>query len=142
LPKITRNLNLTKVYELLIYHDLVEIETGDVALDPENPDEIKEKDEITYAKKLAEKLPTSISEKFLKNFKEFEEQKTIESKFAKAINQLDAVIQEIDFKEDWKGWSKEFLIQKKAKYFKEFPEVEKHFYSLLDYLEKEGYFSQ
>lgn len=75
-------------------------------------------------------------------FKEFEACSTMEAKFAKAIDQLDAVIYEMDYKEDWKGWNAKFLKEKKSKYFEEFPELKKAFEKLVEFAGKEGYFSQ
>ncbi len=80
-----------------------------------------------------------LNTKFLKLFSEFEEQKTLESRFAKAIDAFDAVVHELDYKEDWKGWSEVFLVNKKLKFFKEFPELKKAFMEVLDYLRENDY---
>ena len=142
LSKIDFNLDRLKVYELLMYHDVVEIEAGDSPLHPE----IKRLDKSEKEKKamefLHQELPTPLNDKFLKLFTEFEEQKTLESKFAKAIDALDAEIHELDYKQDWKGWSEEFLVTKKLKFFEEFPELKKVFFEILDYLKKNNYFDQ
>lgn len=87
-------------------------------------------------------MPETLNTKFYALFKEFEEQKTKEAKFAKAIDALDAEIHELDYKEDWKGWTKEFLIEKKAHLFEEFPDLKKIFYELLTFMEQNEYFNQ
>lgn len=133
-------LNKLRIYELLMYHDVVEIETGDTPLHPQVQPKSKEA-EAEAMLVLKEKLPDILSKKFECFFKEYEEQKTIESRFAKAIDQLDAEIHELDHKEDWKGWSREFVLESKAKYFDEFPELKKAFESVLNYLTENGYFS-
>ncbi len=142
LSKTNYNLDRLKVYELLMYHDVVEIEAGDSPLHPD----IKRLDKFEKENKaitlLNETLPVPLNKKFVGLFSEFEEQKTPESKFAKAIDLLDAEIHELDHKKDWKGWSKEFLVDKKLKFFEEFPELKKVFYEILDYLIKNNYFDQ
>jgi putative hydrolase of HD superfamily len=134
------NLNRLKIYELLMYHDVVEIESGDTPLHPDISQDNKKEIENKSAIKLKEKLPSQLKDKFMQLFLEFEEQKTLESKFARAIDALDAKIHELDYKDDWKGWTKEFLIEKKAKYFEDFPELKKVFYDLLNYMCENNYF--
>lgn len=142
ISKYNFNIDRLKVYELLMYHDVVEIESGDSPLHPE----IKRLDKYEKEKKakdlLHKSLPYPSNEKFIDLFNEFEEQKTLESKFAKAIDALDAEIHELDYKQDWKGWSEEFLVDKKLKFFEEFPELKKVFFEILDYLKKNNYFNQ
>lgn len=127
----------TKVYDLLIYHDMVEIESGDTPI-TEKKDKEKE---MEGARRLKERLPETLAERFWNNFMEFEEQKSKEARFAKAIDAIDAVIQELDHKEDWKGWTKDYLLDKKIKHIKEFPKIHEYFNGLLEYMEKENYFS-
>jgi putative hydrolases of HD superfamily len=132
ISKYNMKINRLKVYELLIYHDLLEIETGDVPLNPKN-NKI-EKDEKHEIKTLENKLPSPINQKFIDLYREYKERKTKEAKFAKAIDLLDAQIHEMDYKEDWKGWNEEFLIKMKLKYLKEFPPLEKTFNEILEFL--------
>jgi len=142
LSKFDFNLDRLKVYELLMYHDVVEIEAGDTPLHPEIKSLYNSVREKKAAELLHKNLPSPLNNKFLKLFTEFEEQKTLESKFAKAIDALDAVIHELDYKQDWKGWTEEFLINKKLKFFEEFPELKKVFFEILDYMKKSNYFNQ
>ena len=142
LSKINKKVDRLKVYELLMFHDVVEIESGDFPLDPNNHVANKKNIELKAAKVLKEKLPEFQGDKFFSLFLEFEENETNESKFANAIDKFDAIIQEIDYKIDWKGWSRQFLLDKKEKYFLEFPETKQQFYKVLDYFESEGYFNQ
>ena len=143
LGKYKINADRLKICELLMYHDLTEIHTGDFPFVQGSDRKEKKEKELLAAKKLKKELPEQISEKFYNLFLEFEEQKTTESKFAKAIDIFDAQIHETDYKKDWKGWTKEFLINnKRSECFNEFPDIKKDFLNLLDYLEEEGYFSQ
>lgn len=133
-------LDRLKVYELLMYHDVVEIETGDIPLMPDLSHKNKSKNEHTASIILAKKLPDTLSLKYLKLFSEFQEHKTVESRFAKAIEAMEADIHELDYKEDWKGWTEEFLKQEKEHLFDEFPELKKSFGELVVYLRENGYF--
>ncbi len=143
LSKIDIDINKTKVYELLIYHDILEIESGDNPLEPKNNDVIKnKKDEAVFLKKLKEQLPQPLDSKFLNLYNEFEEQTTSEAKFAKLIDSLDPIIHELDYKEDWTGWSKEFFIKEKSKYFKEFPDLISIFNEILEYLIENNYLTE
>jgi len=137
-------LNRQRVYELLIYHDVVEIEANDTILDPANhvPKHVQQEKEMNAVKSIAQKLPNNSANKLLEAFNELEEEKTREAKFALAVDKLDAIIHEVDYKEDWKGWTEEFLRDKKEHYFKEFPEIHEAFEEMMIYFRKHGYFKQ
>ncbi len=137
-------LDRLKVYELLMYHDVPEIYAGDTVLHPEIIQDNKSKfeKEMLAAKKLREELPHPLNDKFFKLFEEYEAKESREAKFAKAIDALESEIHEMDYKEDWRGWTPEFLTQKKAHLFADFPELKKVFFELLDYLKENGYFDQ
>jgi putative hydrolase of HD superfamily len=134
------NLDRLKIYELLMYHDVVEIEAGDTPLHPEINSAGKKDRERAAAESLENKLPEPLNRKFKKLFQEFEEGATIEARFANAIDALDADIHELDYKEDWKGWTKEFTLQKRAPLFVGFPELKDAFEAILNYLVEEKYF--
>ena len=79
-------------------------------------------------------------EKVVSRFTEFFEQQTVESKFARAIEQFDAQIQELDCKEDWKGWTEDFFVEKIGPWMKPFPELQEAFIELTEYLREHNYF--
>ena len=135
-------LDRLKVYELLMYHDVVEIEAGDVCISKEKEREGKKEREWQAAHVLKEHMPKILKHKFIDLFEEFEDGKSREAKFAKAIDALDAQIHEMDYKEDWKGWSEKFLRRKKEYLFETFPEVREAFEKVMIFLVEEGYFSQ
>lgn len=135
-------LDRLKIYELLMYHDVVEIEAGDVNLLNEQERKHKSKREKEAAHVLKKHLPPELGTKFFDLFHEYEEGKTKEARFAKAIDALDAEIHELDYKEDWKGWTEEFLRKKKGPLFEEFPELKKLFEESLKFCRKEGYFDK
>jgi len=141
--KIKEKLDMTKVHDLIIYHDMVEIYADDNPVHPDHKkrsDKEQEKRETEAAKKLRKELPTEISEKFYSCFNEFEECKTREAKFAKAMDKLDPIILGMDHKDKWGPWTKEIVYTMKKSYMQEFPDLLRIFNELLDYLEKEGYF--
>ena len=143
LSKLNLDMDKIKVYELLIYHDVLEIESGDIPLEPEKKEFSEDKnDEEMFLQKFQKQLPESMNSKFLDLYREFKEQKTIEAKFAKLIDSIDPIIHELDYKEDWAGWSKEFFIKEKSKYFKEFPELMPIFDEILEYLINNDYFTE
>ncbi len=125
-----------------MYHDVVEIESGDTPLHPDIKIVGKKEREKEAVELLKETLPSPLNNKFVKLFHEFEEQETSEAKFAKAIDVLDAEIHELDHKKDWKGWTKEFLLEKKLKFFEDFPELKKSFNKIVEYLTENNYFDK
>ncbi|MBI2151609.1 HD domain-containing protein [Candidatus Woesearchaeota archaeon] len=141
LSKFSLKIDRLKVYELLMYHDVVEIEAGDSPLHPELK-KLNKKDKEQKASELLKKeLPQPLNNKFLRLFYEFEDQKTIESKFAKAIDALDAIIHELDYKDDWKTWSETFLVEHKLHFFEEFPELKDAFHAVLIFCKENNYFT-
>ncbi|PIN73822.1 hypothetical protein COV20_01765 [Candidatus Woesearchaeota archaeon CG10_big_fil_rev_8_21_14_0_10_45_16] len=130
-----------KVYELLIYHDVVEIETGDIPIHHEEERKNKKEQEMVAAHLLKEHLPLSLGSKFHALFEEMENQKTIESRFAKAIDALDAIIHFLDYKEYWKGWDEAMVRKYHGEKMKSFPLLQKTFEEILSYVKKQGYFS-
>jgi putative hydrolase of HD superfamily len=136
------NFDRAKIYELLMYHDLVEIESGDIPLHDQKEPEERINRENKASIILKAKIIKPLDEKFERIFKEFKEQMTIESQFARAIDVLEAEIHELDHKEDWVGYTKEFIVSRKMHLFDKFPEMHKMYEEMVDYLEVNGYFLQ
>lgn len=131
-----------KVYEMLMYHDVVEIESGDIPIHHEEKRKNKQENEMRALKKLQENVPLILKDKFVSLFLEFEEMKTKEAKFAKAIDALDSLVHELDYKKDWQGWTEEMVRKYHGRYMDEFPEIKEAFNKMLAYCRKEGYFNQ
>ena len=143
LSRIKQKLDRIKVYELLMYHDVVEIESDDSPLNPEKERIGQHEKETIAMEKLSRELPDrEFGKKINDFFHEFEENKTPEAKFANAIDKLDAVIHDIDYKKDWKGWSEAFLRKEKEWFFVEFPAIKEAFDRIMAEMTKQGYFSQ
>jgi len=142
LSKSDIDIDRLKVYELLMYHDIVEIHAGDSPLDPNNEITDQKERETASFNRLSEELPEALSEKYKQLYEEFESMQTLESRFAKAIDKLDAQIQELDYKNDWKGWTEKFLRDKLTKYYIEFPVIIGLFEEFLKYARDNGFFDQ
>lgn len=136
------NIDRLKVYELLMYHDVVEIEAGDVAIHHEKERENKREEEEKAFQILKKDFPLALKDKFEQLFNEFENQETKEAKFAKAIDNFDALVHELDYKEDWKGWTEEMVRKYHGKAIDVVPELKELFEKLIDYCKDKGYFDQ
>jgi putative hydrolase of HD superfamily len=131
-------LNELKVIKLLIYHDYPEIFTGDVDILKEQERGQKNKKETEAIKKLLKTLPKEIVEELNSAWKEYSENKTMEAKFAHAIDALDPIIQSIHQPEEWKlyGYTEKKLRKYKEHYFNEFPKMHKFFNEMVEELKK------
>ena len=142
LSKFSMKIDRLKVYELLMYHDIVEIETGDIPIHHEEKRKSKVENERKALKILKQKLPNEIAQKLEKLHEEFEESSAPEAKFARAIDKLDATIHELDYKDDWKGWDEAMLRKYHEKHMKEFPETQNIFEELVKLVKKKKYFQR
>ena len=134
------DIDRVKVKELLTYHDLIELENGDVFSLKDNT---QEKDEKKSFEKLIKKIPKKLKPKYKELFEEFQKQETKESRFAKAIDKLEPIIHFIDYKKIWKenGFTSEKILRKyKEKHFKEFKTIHDFFNQIIEYLNKNKYF--
>ena len=85
-----------KVMKMMLLHDIVEIDAGDVLVyDTKGRQKAQEK-EIKAAKRIFGLLPINLEKEFTDIWKEFESEKTIESKFAKALDRVIPVLQNIN----------------------------------------------
>ena len=86
-------IDLEKVMKMVLIHDIVEIDSGDVFA----YDTVKSHDnfdeELKAAKRIFGILPNEQAEEFINIWIEFEEMKTSESKFARALDRLEPLLQ-------------------------------------------------
>ena len=136
------HLDRLKVYELLMYHDVVEILAGDIPIHHTEKRKKKKESEMKALAKLKNDIPTELKNKLVSLFTEFEEKKTEEAKFSQAIDKLDAQIHELDYKKDWKGWDEQMVRKFFEKPIAQFPEMKEIFEKLLKYVNEQGYFKQ
>jgi putative hydrolases of HD superfamily len=132
-----------KVYKLLLYHDLVEIEVGDVFAFDAEARKAQEAKEWGAYKKLCRELPGKLKLDFKEYWKEFEEGSSIEARFAKACDKLDPVIQTAFFKPHFKKMriSESAIRAAKDYHFEEFPEIKALFEKLMKHFKDNDFFA-
>lgn len=138
-----KGLDRLKVYELLMYHDDIEIEVGDVALSDKKGRVEKEQNEIYAIPHLMKKYPIELALKFKHLDKEFRNNFSKEAQFAHAIDKLDPTIQSLNHKEKFgseTGFTKENMIKWQRKTFEFSPTLLLYFDTLLNYIEELGYY--
>ena len=81
------------VVTMLLLHDIVEIDTGDKFAYHSNHDDYE--NEHAAAKRIFALLPEALNSKYLRMWEEFEAAQSPEAKFAKAIDRLMPVLQNI-----------------------------------------------
>jgi len=91
-PKV----DVFKVIKMMLLHDIVEIDAGDVLVYDEVAREEAYLKEIEASKRIFGLLPTHLEEEFINIWNEFEDGITNESKFAKAIDRVIPVLQNIN----------------------------------------------
>lgn len=95
--KLNVEVNLEKVLKMIIIHDLVEIEAGDVSAleilrNPKIKTEKVEKESLAI-KNIQSEIGGNIGNEIFDLWHEFEEKKTIEAKFSNALDKLEVQIQ-------------------------------------------------
>lgn len=125
-----KELDRNKVIQMLIIHDLAEIEVGDLT-----PVESIYSKKLEMEEKALKKLFDGKQEHFLL-WKEFEDQKTPESRFAKQIDKLEGVLQALEYS---KNSDRMLEFFENAECFfssKEFPGLSKIYYEARKKFEK------
>ena len=136
--KFHPKLNKEKVMQIILYHDFVEIYAKDTFIQNEEERKQKEKEEYKAYKKLLKTLPKEIVKDFKNSWIDYLNQKTPESKFAKAMDVLDPVIHETYEREDWikYNFTESKLRKYKEPFLKEFPILLKFFNDTVKELKK------
>ncbi|ALL04828.1 phosphohydrolase [Pedobacter sp. PACM 27299] len=84
-----------KVVKMLLIHDIVEIDSGDIFLYDTNANHDNTVEEQKAAARIFGLLPEQQAEEFISLWEEFEAGITAESKFAKSIDRLEPVLQNV-----------------------------------------------
>ncbi len=136
-----KDINQNEVMNIILFHELVEIESGDTFILDKKLKETQVIREQEAIETVSGKLSDYFKEEYVKYAHEFENQDSIESKFAKAMDQLEPLIHWLDYKEDWKkaGFTLEIINNKKRKYMEPFPPVLNVFETLVKYLVENNY---
>jgi putative hydrolase of HD superfamily len=129
-----------RVMDMLLYHDVVEVYAGDTFILDEKLLNTKKEREQNASTKLVTNLPSELSVEFKYAFLEFEEGKTKEAKFCKAIDALDPIMHSLHKPAEWKdhGFTERKIRDKKEHLFKEFPIMLDFFNDLIQYLKREN----
>lgn len=95
-----RPVNPLRVVTMLLLHDIVEIDTGDKFAYDANHDDYE--NELKAAERIFALLPQAIHDKYLTLWKEFEAAESDDARFAKAIDRLMPVLQNLH--NDCQSW--------------------------------------
>jgi putative hydrolase of HD superfamily len=115
IPYAKEEVDTATVVTMLLLHDVVEIDTGDKFAYDANHDDFD--NEFVAAKRIFGLLPKETAETFLKIWVEFEQSATANARFAKAVDRLLPVLQNIhNSGQSWMnhGISIEQVLQKNA----------------------------
>lgn len=143
LEDIEGNWDQAKIRTMILYHDIDEIETGDVVgyLKSET-DRLNER---SAAKLVILKLPETIQTRIKVALDEYEQQETIESKFVKALDKIEPVFQL--YNEEGRAiiaklkTTKEQHDRIKFPYIQNFPVILRFAEVMTETFAKEGYYS-
>ena len=86
-------IDVSKVIKMVLIHDIVEIDAGDVIVYDTQMRTLAEEKENIAAERIFGILPEEQKEEFIGLWREFEEKKTPESKFAAAIDRFEPILQ-------------------------------------------------
>ena len=97
-------IDITKVMVMCLIHDIVEIEAGDTYAYDEEAKKTQKAREEAAKEKLYSMLPEDQKQELMALFEEFEEQKTPEAKFARAMDNLQPLLlNDSNDGTDWKN---------------------------------------
>lgn len=99
LPRVSAELDEGRVMLLMLYHDLVESEAGDVFILHEDGSKVARED--AAARSIYESLPGGVREEFWSCWREFCGQSSLEARFVKAVDHLDPVFHSLEQPELW-----------------------------------------
>jgi putative hydrolases of HD superfamily len=131
-------LDRAKVMDLLLYHDLVEVESGDTFIYDQAGLQTKKQRETEGFEILRKNIPKAISGKYADLHDEYEKRESPEARFAHAIDKLDPIIHSLHNTNSWKRWdlSEQDVRKSKEKYLEFSEAFTKIFEELIDYLKE------
>ncbi len=137
-----KDLDRLHCYELLMYHDDIEIIAQDICILDIEGRKTKEVEELNSIPILAKLYPQNISEKFVKLDLEYRENITPEAKFVKSIDKLDGINQALIGISDWtkSGVTQEVWIKLYEPHFSYSPTFMYYFQELFKYLKESKHF--
>lgn len=85
--------DILKVVQMVLIHDLVEIDAGDTFIYDTSKNHTNTEEELIAAKRIFGLLPEKQAQEFLAIWEEFEEGSTHEAKFARAMDRFEPLLQ-------------------------------------------------
>ena len=136
------DLDKLKVYEILLYHDDIEIITRDIGISQRKSRINKENQELEALPILYKKIPLELNKKLIMLDNEYREKHTQTSKFASGIDKMDALVHEIQYPNDWspKGFNERTVREWFEPTFKYSSTFMNYFEKLVQQLDNNGYF--
>ncbi len=110
------DIDILKVLKMLLIHDIVEIDAGDTFIYDTQKDHTNTNEELKAAKRIFGMLPDDQAKEFIDVWVEFEEGKTNEAKFARSMDRLEPLLQNVS---NNGGTWKEFNVKYDAVYKKQ-----------------------
>ena len=101
-------IDIQKIIKMSIIHDIVEIYAGDTFIYDEKAKESQKEREKVASEKIFGLLPEDQKNHYLELWNEFEENITNESKFARSIDRIVAVL--LNLKSDGKAWKEHKIV--------------------------------
>ncbi|MEO1052919.1 MAG: HD domain-containing protein [Bacteroidota bacterium] len=89
------DIDILKVLKMLLIHDIVEIDAGDTFLFDKNKSHDNTEEELAAAKRIFGMLPSEQEQELITLWEEFESAESNEAKFAKAIDRLAPILQNV-----------------------------------------------
>ncbi len=89
------DIDLLKVLKMVLIHDIVEIDAGDTFLFDNNKNHTNTAEELKAAKRIFGILPEAQAQEFIGIWEEFEAFESNEAKFARSIDHLEPILQNI-----------------------------------------------
>lgn len=86
-------MDLLKVIKMVLIHDIVEIDAGDIFLYDTQMNHSNTEEEAKAAKRIFGLLPENQAEEFIQIWEEFEKGETNEAKFAKSMDRFEPLLQ-------------------------------------------------
>jgi putative hydrolase of HD superfamily len=100
----SRRIDVLKVVKMVLIHDIVEIDCGDVFLYDEKARARQKKREARAALRIFGLLPRNLAKELLGLWREFEEKKTAEARFAAALDRFQPILH--NYKTGGRVWKK------------------------------------
>jgi len=88
-------IDMLKVLKMVLLHDIVEIDAGDTFLYDTTKNHTNTDEELIAAERIFGLLPKDMNDEFMAIWIEFENGETNDAKFAKAIDRLEPILQNI-----------------------------------------------